>query len=126
MNVIQPHELRHVWPRVVDWINEAVKQNQGDEELLDVLIALARGQYLLFHEPGAYAAIVSIAQYPAQKVGTIVYLGGKGIEDLRRGFEDGKTWGRANGVNVVRTYGRPGWAKLMGLKQVGVILQDTL
>jgi hypothetical protein len=126
MVVVQPHELRAVWPQVEHWITAAVERGQGDENELDVLIALARGVYLLFHEPDQFAAIVAIQQFPAQKVGTIVYFGGRGIEAIKAGFEAGKAWGRANGIDVVRTYGRPGWERFVNLKKVGVILQDEL
>ncbi len=126
MVVVQPHELRHVWPQVEAWIVAAIERNQGDENTLDVLIALARGIYLLFVEPGKFAAVVQIQHFPAQKVGTIVYFGGRGLDDIKAGFEAGKQWGRENGINVVRTYGRPGWERVIGLKKTGVILQETL
>ena len=126
MKVVEAHELRAVWPQVEAWIGAAVALNPGDETTLDVLIALARGVYVLFHETGKFAAVVSITQFPAQRVATIVYFGGSGIDEIKRGFEWGKTWGRANGIDVVRTFGRPGWERVMGLKRVGVILQDTL
>lgn len=126
MILIEPQNLRNVWPLVEHWITAAVEKGQGDENALDVLIAIARNRYLLFYEPKHFAAVVSIEQHPAQKVATIVYIGGEGLEDMQAAFEAGKAWGRQNGVNVVRTYGRAGWAKVIGLKQVGVILQDEL
>jgi hypothetical protein len=126
MVLVKPEELRDVWPQALPWIDAAVARNQGDEKTIDVLIALARGVYLLFWEPGKFAAVVTIAQYPSQKVATIVYFGGKGLDDIKAGFEAGKAWGRANGINVVRTYGRPGWERVVKLKKVGVILQENL
>lgn len=126
MILVEPHQLRMVWPHVVEWIDAAVAENQGDENTLDVLIAIARGTYLLFFERGVFAAVVHIQQFPSQKVATIVYMGGAGLEAMKIAFEAGKAWGRTQGINVVRTYGRPGWAKVMGLKPVGVILQETL
>lgn len=126
MILVQPEQLRHVWPLCEKWIDDAIAEGQGDEGKLDVLIAIARGVYLLFFDPEHFASVVHIQQFPAQKVATIVYIGGVGLEAMKSAFEQGKAWGRTQGINVVRTYGRPGWSKVMGLKPVGVILQETL
>lgn len=126
MILVAPQDLANVWPKVEGWIAAAVKENQGDENLLDVLIAIARGQYHLWYEEGKFAGVVSIVQYPRQKVATVVYCGGSGMDDIQRGFEEGKLWARANGIHVVRTWGREGWKRALGLKSVGVILQERL
>jgi hypothetical protein len=126
MVIVQPQELANVWPRVEGWLAKAVAENQGDENLLDVLIALARGVYLLWYEEGKFAGVVQVAHYPRQKVATVLYCGGSGLTEIAQAFENGKLWAKANGIDVVRTWGREGWRRALGLKQVGVILQETL
>ena len=121
--IVPPEELANVWPKVEDWIARAVDINQGDENLLDVLIAVARGQYGLWHEPGKWAAIVQVQKYPRQTVAAILYCGGNDLEAMARAFEYGKAWAKANGITVVRTYGRRGWKKVLGLNDAGAVLQ---
>lgn len=126
MILVQPQDLANVWPKCEGWISEAVKVNQGDENLLDVLIALARGHYLLWFEPNRFAAVVQVISHPRQKVATVLYLGGSGLEQMPQLFEEGKLWCRANGISVIRTFGREGWQRAIGLKRVGVILQTEV
>jgi hypothetical protein len=97
--------------------------NQGDENLLDVLIALARGQYALWYEAGKFGAVSRIERWPRQTVGTIVYLGGKDLQAIEDAFEEAKVFARANKIDVIRVFGRPGWERLLGMKRKGVILQ---
>lgn len=125
MKLVTAQELSRVWPRVEHWIANAVKENQGDESLLDVLIACARGAYLLF-EADTYVVIGQVQHFPQQTVGMILYCGGTDLQAISQGFEDGKRWAKANGIDVLRTHGRSGWAKALQLPQVGVILQVKL
>ena len=125
MKLIAPEQLSKVWPRVEAWINEAVKVNQGDENLLDVLIAIARGHYLLFEGP-TFAVVGQVQPHPQQTVGMILYCGGSDMAGIAQGFEEGKQWCKANGISVMRTFGRPGWAKVLDLMPAGVILQINL
>lgn len=120
---MQPDKLSHAWIEAAAWIQAAIDRNQGDESLTDVLIALARGVYLLWYAPGKYATVAQVQHYPQQKVGMVLYCGGHGLADMRQAFDDAKDWCRANGVGVIRTWGRAGWAKVLDLEQVGVILQ---
>lgn len=126
MRIVQPHELADAWPTCAHWIEAAIKEGQGDENLLDVLIALARGQYLLWLEDGKFAGVVQVIPYPRRKVATVLYCGGTGLQEIIEAFENGKLWAQANGISVVRTWGREGWRRALGLKQVGVILQEIL
>lgn len=123
MNIVPPEQLANVWPEVVAWISQAVAVNQGDENTLDVLIALAQGRYTLWHEPGVFAAVSSIVRYPRQTVGNIVYLGGADLESIQRAFGEAKAYARRNGIDVLRVWGRPGWERLLALKRRAVILQ---
>lgn len=125
MRLIPAAELAKAWPRVEHWIAKAINANQGDESLLDVLIAIARGQYLLW-EADTYAVVGQVQPHPQQTVGMILYCGGTGLEAMRTAFDDAKQWCRANGISVLRTFGRPGWAKVLALEQVGVILQTRI
>lgn len=120
---VKPEDLSDVWAEVAPWIAQAVEVNQGDENLTDVLIALARGQYALWHEPKTFAAVSRIERWPRQTVGTIVYLGGKDLPAIERAFEEAKMFAKANKIDVIRVFGRPGWERLLGLERKGVILQ---
>ena len=124
MHLVPQNQLANVWPQVAPWIAEAINRREGwgDENLLDVLIALARNTYGLWHEPGEFAAVVQLTQMPRQSVATIVYAGGK-IDSLPRLWQESTRWARQNGIDVIRLFGRAGWERLLNLERVGVILQ---
>lgn len=126
MELVPPERLGAVWAEVAPWIEAAVKRGQGDENPTDVLVAIARGSYLLFHEPGRFAVVGQIQRHPQQTIGQILYCGGTGLEDIKTAFDNAKHWCRANGITALRTFGRRGWGRLLGLKEVGVILQGEL
>jgi hypothetical protein len=120
---VEPQHLSDAWAKVEPWIAQSVAVNQGDENVTDVLIALARGQYALWHEPGKFAAVSRIERWPRQTVGTIVYLGGKDLQAIEDAFEEAKMFAKANKIDVIRVFGRVGWERLLGMKRKGVILQ---
>jgi hypothetical protein len=122
--LVEPSQLAHVWPDVVPWIKEAVEKNQGDENTLDVLLAIARGQYSLWADKH-FAAVTQVVNYPRQRVLTILYIGGD-LTNILPLFDDAKAYCKANKVDVLRTYGRPGWEKVTGLEKAGVILQTRI
>lgn len=74
MALIQPHQLADAWPQVRDWIAAAIAVGPGDENEHDVFIALARGQYQLWHED-RLAVVTQVQQYPRQKVLMVLYAG---------------------------------------------------
>lgn len=121
MILVTPEQLANTWPKVEAWISEAIDQNQGDENLLDVLIALARGQYSLWADQN-FACVTQLVNYPQQRVLTLLYIGGE-LDSILTMFDTAKEWCRVNKVDVLRTYGRPGWERVTGLSKVGVILQ---
>lgn len=123
MVIVQPNELANVWPQVIGWIESAIKYAQGDENALDVLIALARGQYILFHEPGKFALVGQVQTYPRQKIGTVLYCGGDDLVAIREGFKQAIPWCKANGITGMRVWGREGWERLFDMTRIGVILQ---
>lgn len=129
MYIVPPHELADTWPKVQKWVEEALKYGQGDENLTDVLVALARGIYLLWHEPGEFAGIVQVVKYPRQTVATVLYAGGE-RERLPRMKEailrDGLAWCRASGIDCVRIWGRAGWERVLGIPRKGSIMQLDL
>jgi hypothetical protein len=127
MNIVPLAQLTSVWPEVRQWICDAIEYGQGDENELDVFMALAQARYALFHEPGKFAAVVQISQFPRQQVATIIYAGGPGsLEAMKQAIEDVKPWCRANGIAALRVWGRAGWEKVLKMKRKGVILQMEL
>lgn len=121
MILVTPDQLAHVWPAVEPWIAAAVAENQGDENTLDVFIAIARGHYSLWSDEH-FAAVTQTINYPRQRVLTILYIGGD-LNKITPLFDFAKDWCRVNKINVLRTYGRPGWEKVSGLSRVGAILE---
>ena len=61
---MQSDQLANVWPQVHAWIECAIEHGPGDENALDVPISIARGHYLLFHEPGKFALVGQVPNYP--------------------------------------------------------------
>lgn len=125
MILVTPDQLANTWPAVEAWIASAVDENQGDENTLDVLIAIARGQYALWHEPGHFAAVAQIVNQPRQRVATILYCGGE-LGSLLQMYESARRWCRMNGIDVIRIWGRQGWEKVLGMQRIGVILQESV
>jgi|HubBroStandDraft_5_1064220.scaffolds.fasta_scaffold47560_2 hypothetical protein len=124
--MLVPHfELPHVWPKVVKWLEEAIKINQGDENLFDVGMAINSGIYELWWEDGKFAAVVQIQDFPRQRVATILYAGGA-LEAFKEMYLVAKKIAKDRGIDVMRVWGRAGWERSLGLKRIGVILQETL
>lgn len=124
MRIVSADELEAVWPRVLPWIDAAVKHGQGDEDAVDIGVAIYHGRYdLWLHDK--FAAVVQVVRYQKQTVLTILYIGGE-MKSILPLFEFAKAWCKENGVHVLRTYGRPGWERVTELKRVGVILQESI
>lgn len=123
MILVQPQDLANVWPKVVGWIESAIEHGQGDENALDVLIAIARGQYLLFHEPGKFALVGQIQTFPRQKIAMVLYCGGGDLLAIKKSFDDMQPWCKSNGIAAIRVWGRQGWERVLDLTRKGMILQ---
>lgn len=121
--VTTPHQLANVWPEVEPWIAAAIEEGQGDENTVDVLIAIAQGRYWLWHEPKKFAGVVQINDNPRQKVATILYAGGSDLEGMKKAVEWGKGWCKERGISQIRVWGRKGWERVLEMKRKGVILQ---
>lgn len=128
MILVEPDQLSSVWAEVEPWIKAALEYGQGDENILDVLVSLACGRYLLWYEPGRFAGVVQVVQYPRQKVATIIYAGAAPghLEEMAEAVENGKAWCRQNHIGVIRVHGRKGWQRILGLVRKGVILQGAV
>ena len=126
MILVPLDQLSTVWPQVEGWIASAIDYGQGDENALDVLIALAQGRYLLFHEPKKFALVGQIQTYPRQKIGVVLYAGGGDLEAIRKGLEEMKPWCKAQGIAALRVWGRRGWEKALSMTRKGYILQVDL
>lgn len=118
-------DLPYIWPKCEEWINAAVKVNQGDENALDVIMAIERGLYELWWEPDKFAAVVQISDFPRQRVATILYAGGH-LKPIYEMYQEAKKIARERGIDVLRIWGRAGWERVLGLDRVGVILQERL
>lgn len=125
MMLVSHYDLPHIWPKVVHWLESAIKINQGDETLFDVGMAINDGRYELWWEPDRFAAVVQIQDFPRQRVAVIAYCGGE-LESLKTMYLEAKKVAKARGIDVLRVWGRAGWERTLGLKRVGVILQETL
>lgn len=125
MMLVSHYDLPHVWPKVVHWLEAAVKINQGDENLFDVGMAIENGLYELWYQKDRFAAVVQIQDFPRQRVAVIAYAGGE-LESLKEMYQEAKAVAKARGIDVLRVWGRAGWERTLGLKRIGVILQEKL
>lgn len=122
MRAVPIEELSREWPRVERWIADAVAYNAGDEGVLDVLIALARGVYTLWVADDC-AAVTQLQRHPKQVVWQICYAGGQNLDATRKAFDFARLHAKTHGIDIIRVQGRAGWEKVMGMEKVGVILQ---
>lgn len=120
MNIVPLNKLADVWPHVESWLQRAVEQNLGDENLLDVLIALAQNRYSLWYEPQRCALVTQIQEYPRQKVIVLLYAGapeGSGaVERFKQLWEQEKDPLRAAGITKMRMFGLKDWGKALGVE----------
>jgi len=119
---VPPERLSDEWGRVEGWIESALEFGQGDENLRDLCIAVARGQYALFTTENA-AAVVQLQRYPRQSVLVVLYSGGKSLIDMQVAFQAMRQFCRANKIDAIRIHGRKGWERILGMRRAGVILQ---
>lgn len=126
LQIVPIEHLSAVWPKVESWIEDAIAEGPGDEGPLDVLIGLARGQYLLWWQPDVFAAVVQVVQWPRQKVATVLYAGGGDLEQIRAAFERFMDLSRASGVQVIRIQGRRGWERALGAQRISSVCEVRL
>jgi hypothetical protein len=124
--LVQPEQLSNVWPKVHAWIQSALEYGQGDENATDVLISIAVGRYLLFHEPDKFAIVAQVQSFPRQKVITVLYLGGGDMDAIKQGIEEAKPWCKAQGITAFRVWGRKGWKRVLEMTEKGYILQSEI
>jgi hypothetical protein len=125
--ILVPVELlSNVWPQVSGWIESALEYGQGDENLTDVLVSIAVGRYVLFHEPNKFAIVAQIQHMPRQKIITVLYCGGGDLEAIKQGIEEAKPWCKAQGIAAFRVWGRKGWKRILQMTERGYILQSEI
>ena len=122
MRIVPVDELESVWPKVVKWIESAIDYGQGDEDALDVAIAIHNGHYDLWFDE-KFAAVVQTVKHPKQTVATIIYCGGE-LDSLLTMYAEAKHYARANNIDAIRVWGRQGWEKVLGMRRIGIILQE--
>ena len=119
MNLVPLNKLADTWPHVEAWLARAVEQNLGDENLLDVLIAIAQNRYSLWYEPDRFALVTQIQEYPRQKVIVLLYAGapeGSGaVERFKLLWEQERDTLKAAGITKVRMYGLRDWGKVLNV-----------
>ena len=127
MYLVKPNQLADVWPLVHAWIERAMDCSTGDENSLDVLIAIAREQYFLFHEPDKFAAVAQIQNHPRHKICFVAYVGGTDLRLIKESFHNVLfPWAKKLGCYAVRCCGRSGWRRVMDMYDVGTALQLNL
>jgi len=123
LRIVPARELEAIWPQVYRWIEKAVEHGQGDEDALDIAVAIYNGRYDLWLEDGKFAAVVQVVKHPKQTVATILYCGGE-LDSLLTMYSQAKEYARANKIDAIRVWGRQGWEKVLGMRRIGVILQE--
>jgi len=125
LSIVRTDELAEVWPKIAHHIEAAIEHGQGDEQALDVLLACARGRYFLATDGANLACVFEYVKHPKQTVVTLLYAGGA-LDACFRAFQWAKEYCKANGVDVLRVWGRPGWQRVLGLEPIGAIMQVRL
>lgn len=125
MRQVPVGELEAIWEQIYRWVERAIEHGQGDEDALDVAVAIYNGRYDLWLQDEKFCAVVQVVKHPKQTVATIIYAGGE-IDSLLTMYSEAKHYARANNIDAIRVWGRQGWEKVLGMKRIGVILQESL
>ena len=132
--IVAPVELPYinqVWPRVSDYINEALMVGSEGEPLYNlhhVQAYVTSGEWLLLvavdEQNEIHGAMtVSLQNYPLHRVAFITTVGGKFIltQDM---YEQLAAILRFKGATMIQAYGRPSMVRL--LKRRNLTARNTL
>jgi hypothetical protein len=113
MLIETPEQIMTAWPQVRDWIASAIAVGPGDEDIDDVLIAIAQGRYQLWHED-RLAVVTQVQEYPRQKVLMVLYAGGPehsgAVARMHALLERERARFKAEGITKLRVQGRRDWS----------------
>jgi hypothetical protein len=117
-------ELQIHWERCKPFVQQALDHAGNLYELDDVwqLITASEAQFW----PGYDCAVVTeIKDYPNKRV-LNVWLGGGKLEEIKSMEPHIRKFAKNTGCNLILIQGRPGWKKIFGMKQLGVILSSEV
>ena len=117
-------ELQIHWERCKPFIQEALDHAGNLCELEEVwtLVRLGEAQFWPGHE---CAVVTEIKEYPLKRV-LNVWLGGGKLEEIKGMEPHIREFAENAGCSLILIQGRPGWKKIFGMKQLGVILSSEV
>lgn len=124
-----PHHVSQVWPDVHEFLSDAIQHCDGKWELIDVRRAIESKDMQLFvvMDGEVKAAVVTqFNQYPAKKVLTVVFLGGRDMERWLHLIEELERWARDEGCDSMEVHGRSGWERVLGWEKVSTVIRKKL
>lgn len=127
--LVPKEAIAYVWPEVSLWVASAMEYSGGDENLLDVLCALARGEYLLWHEPGRWAVVCQVQHCRRMTVWAVHYVGGeRGSLREIAAFGDGlgAQWAKSQNCSRLRVAGRPSWGRVMRMNREATVFSKEI
>lgn len=114
-----PYEMvGHVWPKVKDFLERAVKANPGTytiETVIDGLIEKEIALWVVFDDDEPIAAVTTrLIRYPTRMAMAIDWIGGIRMKEwLPMLAEKMDQYARDHGCKHIEGVGRPGWVRAL-------------
>jgi len=114
-------EVRIIWPKVINFIELALKRGQGEWAAEDILAALLVREMQLWvaYEGDCIkaAGVTQVVYYPQKRVCDFLLAGGTGLRFWLKRKSLVLDWAKQQGCSHVRIFGRDGWGRVLGWKK---------
>ena len=124
---VDPQMVGRVWPRVDNYIRQAIIQGGVGTDFNEVVDDLVNERALLwigFDRDANLIVSAGVTQLTTDKVCTLVAYGGRREDHLLQTIED---YARAEGCTRMRVLGRKGWIRVLkNYHQPYVVLEKEL
>jgi len=72
------------------------------------------------------AFVTQFSQFPSKKVLTVMFLGGRSMEEWLHLIAELEQWAKDEGCDSIEVHGRRGWEKVLGWAVVSTVIRKNL
>lgn len=114
MSLVKNWSVLENWTRIKPLIERALTYGNGEWDAGDLLTLLLREEMRLWSAGDFKAiAVTRVVTYPRKKICDVILVVGDGLKEWGRSQEI-EIWAKAQGCQLLRCYGRRGWARAVG------------